>query len=599
MAHLTTLNPSISFLWLGQDTDHLLLASTMPFHIIFQFVIRAFLWITLFSVESFAPALYAMAPSSDLAFLAAITLSSCTFFALFFWKGESVSYDLQDLCAYEVLIWCFSWYLQKNGILASAWSMGLLVTIGFLRYGRLYWPCKDAAGERFVGWPTLGLVGWYAKRKGLVSGETSAAPNKSQTGKFFVFLALCLIAGYALPRLGILVKSWHIAVLAFATTPFIARRTLANMKRQQAAYEQSLEDAAVAREYAAAEKARANFQQELAAEKERSNQQLLAKNAEIEALLMEREKDKALLAKFNESLRDAAHDLQHPMAVVRIHADALMAMSEEEFWDKEKWGDVAQKLDIAIEEMTDMIDASVHSAQVVTGIVKPDVRVIDMNALLKKFNQLWLNGPNRRGLDYMLTYPVKHAGLYCPFDLIILKRILRNLIANAIQHSEPDKGILLAMRRRNGHCIIEVRDSGPGIPEGLGQDKVANFAAFASRIREEGSQVKQSGARSGYRLGMSNVLQLCAATGLDMQLCALPGRGSKFSFSLPLAHPDQLVETIHIRNAIDAQWKEASNLLEAYADAPMAEGEFFPLDDDLERHNLMPKSANEVRDTPG
>ena len=186
---------------------------------------------------------------------------------------------------------------------------------------------------------------------------------------------------------------------------------------------------------------------------------------------------------------------------------------------------------------------------------------------------------------------------------MILKRILRNLIANAIQHSPPDRGILIAIRPRGGRCVIEVRDSGAGIPEGLGKDKVANFAAFARRIKEEGSQVKQStngnGSTSGYRLGMRNVLQLCEATGITMQLCAKLGRGSMFSFSLPLASAEQFIATINRRNEIEARWDEASALLEAYGDLPMPEGDFFPEDDDLEYHNLMPSLPNGVSGTPG
>ncbi len=584
----------------------------MPFAILLQTVTRAAILIVLLSSEIFGPIVVTSFPNNYWFYIAAMLLTAVIFLAISYVENGPLVRDMQDLCLYEFLVYgiglvCFLLGFKPASIVAS-----LMISFILLRFGRLLWPAKSQGNRDYATWPVFGVLGILARRN-KSSVDVDQQPNANQSWQAYSFIVTALILGFILPFFDVLIPNWQIGVILFLVTPFVAKRVLTDMKYQHAAYLKSLDDAAAARELATVEQARADAQQEIAAEKERYNQHLAIKNAELEqantelgqanaeiqTLLAEQAKDKALLEKFNDSLRDASHDLQHPMAVVRIHADALTAMTEEEFWDKEKWRDVAQKLDFSIEEMTDMIDATVHSAQVVTGIVKPDVRVIDMNALLKKFNQLWLNGPNRRGLDYMLTYPARHAGLYCPFDLIILKRILRNLIANAIQHSNTDKGILLAIRRRGGRCLIEVRDSGPGILEGLGKDKAANFAAFAKRIREEGSQVKQSGSRSGYRLGMSNVLQLCVATGLEMQLCTITGRGSKFSFSLPLASADQFTATIHIRNDIEAQWEEAGDLLEAFADLPMAGGDFFPKDNDLERHKLMPNSQNGGDGTPG
>lgn len=575
----------------------------MSFPVIFQIVTRAFLWILIISVQIFVHLLIAWVPHNHWVYITLILMACTLFLAVSYFDNDELVLDIREICLYDLLSYVIGLTLYLSKIDPTDLMIGLNGAVSFLIFGRLVWIYSKSGGGRFAAWPVFGVLGWYAKRKKGAVASTLFTPSQQQAWSAYAFMASCVVAGFVLPMLGFKLTIAHIGLLSFLAMPFLAKRTLAEMKQQYAVYESALKAKFIAEE-------RADKERKVAAEKERSNQQLAAKNAELEqaniaiqTLLTEQEKDKALLEKFNHSLRDASHDLQHPMAVVRIHTEALAAMNEEEFWDKEKWCAVAQKLDIAVEEMTDMIDATVHSAQVVTGIIQPDVRVIDMNALLKEFMGLWLNGPNRRGLDHLLAYPAGHAGLYCPFDLMILKRILRNLIANAIQHSPPDRGILIAIRPRGGRCVIEVRDSGAGIPEGLGKDKVANFAAFARRIKEEGSQVKQStngnGSTSGYRLGMRNVLQLCEATGITMQLCAKLGRGSMFSFSLPLASADQFIATINRRNEIEARWDEASALLEAYGDLPMPEGDFFPEDDDLEYHNLMPSLPNGVSGTPG
>lgn len=576
----------------------------MPFAILHQTVTRAAIFIILLSAEMFGPIVVTSFPNNYWFYIAAMLLTAVIFVAISYIENGALVRDMQELCLYEFLVYGAGLVCFLLGIKPASTVASLMTSFILLRFGRLLWSAKSQGNKNYAAWPVFGVLGILARRKKLAIDEEEW-PSAKQTWQAYCFIVLALALGFFLNAFNLFIQTWQIGVVFFLVTTLVAKRVLTDMQHQHAAYLKSVDDANAARERAASEQARADAQQEIAAEKERYNQHLAAKNAELEqanvkiqALLAVQVKDKALHETFNEALRDASHDLQHPMAVVRIHADTLKAMVEEEFWDKEKWRSVAQMLDIAMEEMTEMIDATVHSAQVVTGVVKPDVRVIDMNALLKKFNQLWLNGDNRRSLDYMLTYPTRHAGLYCPFDVIILKRILRNLIANAIQHSASDKGVLLALRRRAGRCIIEVRDTGPGIPEGLGPDKLANFIAFANRIRAEGSQVKQSGSRSGYRLGMSNVLQLCAATGLEMQLCTITGRGSKFSFSLPLASAEQFIETIQIRKLTAAQWEEASDLLQAFADLPMPDEDFFPKDEDLKRHKLMPNSSNGVAGTP-
>ncbi len=585
----------------------------MPFPIIFQIVARTFLWILLISLEIFAPTVVNQVTQNHWFYITLMLLAFSLFLAMSYVGNDELILDMRELSLYEVLMYGFGLTLFLLKIDPTAPMTGLFSTALFLTFGRLLWLFKNKESGQFVAWPVFGVLGWYTKRKHPAKPTSLVEPTRWQAWATYFFIALCFVAGFVLPMLGIKLAIAHVGLMTYLATPVIARRTLADMKRQNITYELTLK-AKLKAEGIAEEKERSNailhaknLELELAkAQAERAREEAIqARNdaeqahAEVAQLLAEREKDKATLEKFNVSLRDASHDLQHPMAVVRIHADALMAMSPEEFIDNARRQTVVQKLENAIEEMTEMIDATVHSAQVVTGIVKPVVRVIDMDALLKNFHGLWFDGPNRRGLDHLLVSPSNHAGLYCPFDLMILKRILRNLIANAIQHSPPDTCVLIVLRRRGGRCVVEVRDSGPGIVEGFGADKVANFAAFAQRIKNEGSQVKQHGKRSGYRLGMSNVLQLCAATGLEMQLCAKPGRGSMFAFSLPLANADQFTDTKRMQLAQEAEWEEAARILEAYGDVPMPNEDFFPKEDDLVYHNLISSSANGVNGTPG
>jgi signal transduction histidine kinase len=149
---------------------------------------------------------------------------------------------------------------------------------------------------------------------------------------------------------------------------------------------------------------------------------------------------------------------------------------------------------------------------------------------------------------------------------LILKRILRNLLSNAIMHSPAGGALLLSCRKVGNQALVQVWDTGAGIPEGRGSDGAANFVAFIARVRE----TRSKSSSSGYGLGMNNVLQMCRALGITMQLHAKAGKGSVFSFHLPLA-TSALVEQLPQVLAQEAtDLDEIRAYLAARADLPTA-----------------------------
>ena len=562
----------------------------MPLAIFQQILARTFLWSILISMDVVGPLIFLLKPQEQWLYVALVVFSLAVFAYLWPMEGDALIADMREICLYDVLINCLALGLFVSGLPAMKIHAGLSGAVFFLKYGRLIWPCKTADGKNFSAWPVFGVLSFYARRANLFNSDT--APTSTQARWAYLLIISSLLLGAVLAFAGIETKIAYFCIIPLLLAPTLYKRTQAEILAQHTRY-QSAENAKHEAEKAAEKSAaKAEADRLIAEEKEKSNQLLAAKNAELERantsiseLLAEREKDKATLEKFNAALRDAAHDLQHPMAVVRLYGNALIELDEQENQDSVAREVVAKKLTAAMEEMADMIDATIHSAQVVTGIIKPALRVIDMNALLKDFEIQWFEGPNRAGLDRLITYPRRQIKLFAVCDLLILKRILRNLIANAIQHSGEDGRVLLVLRQVGDHCLVQVRDSGRGIEEGFSSDKVANFVAFTQRIHKEGSQVKEAGKRIGYRLGMHNVLQLCKATELTMQLCAKPERGSMFAFLLPLATAEQCVETRQLMVEEDRDLDEIIALMDARNDLPMPAGDFFPKDDSRYYHH--------------
>ena len=99
-------------------------------------------------------------------------------------------------------------------------------------------------------------------------------------------------------------------------------------------------------------------------------------------------------------------------------------------------------------------------------------------------------------------------------DPVILMRLLTNLVANAVKHTQAGT-ILIGARRRRGAVTFEVHDTGPGI-EGKRLETL-----FAPYVKSDTSQ--------GEGLGLSVVRSLAAEHGLSISVRSVPGRGSVFS----------------------------------------------------------------------
>jgi len=109
-------------------------------------------------------------------------------------------------------------------------------------------------------------------------------------------------------------------------------------------------------------------------------------------------------------------------------------------------------------------------------------------------------------------------------DPVLFKRIVRNLIANAIRHTGSG-GVLVGARLRDGLARVEVYDTGPGIAE---DDLQRIFDEFYQVNNPERDREK------GLGLGLAIVRRIAAMLGHEIEVASRPGRGSRFSVIAPV-----------------------------------------------------------------
>ncbi len=109
-------------------------------------------------------------------------------------------------------------------------------------------------------------------------------------------------------------------------------------------------------------------------------------------------------------------------------------------------------------------------------------------------------------------------------DPLWLERVLRNLLSNALRYTEQGS-VLLSVRKRSGSALIQVWDTGVGIPE-----------ESIDEIFNEFTQLKIPviNGRVGLGLGLSIVHRLCKLMGHDISVNSTINKGSVFSLTLAL-----------------------------------------------------------------
>jgi signal transduction histidine kinase/CheY-like chemotaxis protein len=214
-------------------------------------------------------------------------------------------------------------------------------------------------------------------------------------------------------------------------------------------------------------------------------------------------------------LAAASHDLRQPLhalglLVAQLAADANLA---------ERRRTVA-RIGVAVSAMNELFDALLDISKLDAGAVDPDVTAFPIDPLLRKIENMFAT----LARDKSLRLRVLPSHAWVRSDRILLERILLNLVSNAVRYTERG-GIIVGCRRHGDACRIEVWDSGIGIPEDQRQNIFGEFY-----------QVADAGAnRGGLGLGLAIVDRLCRLLDHALDLASVPGKGSRFSITVPAA----------------------------------------------------------------
>ena len=222
-------------------------------------------------------------------------------------------------------------------------------------------------------------------------------------------------------------------------------------------------------------------------------------------------------------LAAASHDLRQPLAALALYMDVLGTRL------KPYDGPLLLNMKDCVAGLSEMLNDLLDLSKLEAGVVVPEVRDFPVIDLLN--NVLAAHAPEAQSKGLRLG--CRTAGQIAHTDPVLLRRMIGNLVSNAVRYTERG-GVLVGCRRHAGRTWIEVRDTGIGIPH----DKTGEiFEEFKQLGNDERSRERGSG------LGLAIVARTAALLGLQIRVASVPGRGSMFAVELPLGQAQPPVAT--------------------------------------------------------
>jgi NtrC-family two-component system sensor histidine kinase KinB len=220
----------------------------------------------------------------------------------------------------------------------------------------------------------------------------------------------------------------------------------------------------------------------------------------------------------SEFIATASHELRTPLTSVQMGVHLLLEGALGELTDKQNEVLVACREDCERLDklMRDLLDLS----KIEAGESKPQLAPVCARDLITMAVKELRAQVEAKNLELRVNAPVDLPAVLV--DRMQVERVMSNLISNALRHTRHGE-ITINAERRDGHVAISVGDTGSGIS-----------SEYLPHIFDKFVQVPDAPS-GGVGLGLTISKSIVEAHGGQISVQSQPGRGTTFTFTLPLA----------------------------------------------------------------
>ncbi|HEY7332306.1 MAG TPA: HAMP domain-containing sensor histidine kinase [Candidatus Limnocylindria bacterium] len=222
--------------------------------------------------------------------------------------------------------------------------------------------------------------------------------------------------------------------------------------------------------------------------------------------------------RLREFVADVSHELRTPIAALRTFTELQRDGDVEEGQRREFLDRSTQQINRLEWMSTNLLDLS----RIDAGIFPMDVRSGDLREPVRATVEAHSQQAGERGVS--LVFEVPSAPVMLRFDRERIVQLLTNLVGNALKFTPRGGEVVVDLVERPDEAVIEVRDSGPGIPE-------ADLPLIFDRFFR-GTNVGDARA-SGSGLGLAIARSIVEMHGGGIGVTSALGEGATFTVRLP------------------------------------------------------------------
>ena len=213
---------------------------------------------------------------------------------------------------------------------------------------------------------------------------------------------------------------------------------------------------------------------------------------------------------------NAAHELRNPLAGISGAIEVLQSGAKDDPVALEHF---LERLAADADRMTRLTQSLLTLARV-EAIGSGEIEVVDVGKAVDDVREAV--EPPPPGIEFVVR---AESGLTATADPTLIRQVMIGLVTNAFKNTPaPGRVMLTAGRTGEGEVLIEVSDTGVGIPQ-----------AEVERVFERFYRRTESRSQDGFGLGLAIARRMTDVMGGEMGADSVEGEGSTFWVRLPLA----------------------------------------------------------------
>jgi heavy metal sensor kinase len=214
---------------------------------------------------------------------------------------------------------------------------------------------------------------------------------------------------------------------------------------------------------------------------------------------------------------DASHELQTPLTILKGEMEVALRSPR----SPDEYQQVLRSGLEEIDRINHLVEGLLLLARADAGVLRLDMQPVELNRLMQEVCAQMAVIAENHGIHLQqdLSVPATILG-----DQTHLRRVLLNVVDNAIKYTPAGGAVTLSLEQGNGYAIMKISDTGIGLSE-----------AQQRRIFDRFHRATDTRARDakGVGLGLSIARSIVKAHGGRMEVTSNPETGSTFTVHLP------------------------------------------------------------------